>query len=99
MSPGSKGIGITVLGWVDGSGLAGQPTSTYRGGVGLISWIVVGLLAGVAALRKTVTSWRFYDGFRTDAQAPARQPCVASPGVSLDMSPGSFQPSSSPSSR
>ena len=30
----------------------------------------------VAALRKTVTSWRFYDGFRTDAQAPARQPCV-----------------------
>ena len=30
----------------------------------------------LAAVRHQVRSWRFYDGFRTDPQAPARQPGV-----------------------
>ncbi|WP_022911227.1 AAA family ATPase [Aestuariimicrobium kwangyangense] len=30
----------------------------------------------VLAVRREVNSWRFYDGFRTDADAPARQPHV-----------------------
>lgn len=31
----------------------------------------------VLGLRETVRAWRFYDHFRTDAEAPARQPQVA----------------------
>ncbi len=31
----------------------------------------------VLALREEILSWRFYDGFRTDADAPARRPGIA----------------------
>jgi predicted ATPase len=31
----------------------------------------------LVALRRTMSSWRFYDGLRTDPASPARRPCVA----------------------
>lgn len=30
----------------------------------------------LVALRRTMSSWRFYDGLRTDPSSPARRPCV-----------------------
>lgn len=37
----------------------------------------------VFSLRELVLSWRFYDGFRTDAAAPARNPGIASCTMAL----------------
>ncbi|HLS45865.1 MAG TPA: AAA family ATPase [Ornithinicoccus sp.] len=40
----------------------------------------------IAAVRGAIRGWRFYDHFRTDADAPARQPCIGtvSPVLSHD---------------
>ena len=37
----------------------------------------------VYALREQILSWRFYDGFRTDAAAPARNPGIATRATAL----------------
>ena len=40
----------------------------------------------LVVLRETMSSWRFYDSFRTDSQAPARRPslCTLTPVMSHD---------------
>ncbi|MEB3320808.1 MAG: AAA family ATPase [Cyanobium sp.] len=63
------------------------------GGGSLTAAAVDGLLCGCGdpgqhpeafALRQQVLSWRFYDGFRTDPGAPARNPGIASRCVALN---------------
>ncbi|WP_256838036.1 AAA family ATPase [Ornithinimicrobium faecis] len=38
----------------------------------------------IVSVRDSIRSWRFYDHFRTDPEAPARQPCVGTVSPVLD---------------
>jgi predicted ATPase len=47
-----------------------------------------GQLPELAEVRNRLRGWRFYDGFRVDADAPARRPQVGTRSLRLVLAPG-----------
>ena len=66
----------------DGRWVAGEvPLVSYRSM--LTEYVDAAGAPELWAMRRGLEGWRFYDGFRTDAQAPARRPSVGTRTVAL----------------